>query len=89
MITAMRCASSSAGRRAEHYASAYSPGLLAVKGRVPVEVLEALHKRGHTVNAHPDSWEGACLNGALMRDPVTGMLQAGSDPRGEAFAVAY
>lgn len=69
--------------------SAYSPGLVAVEGRVSVEVLEALRKRGHTVNAHPDWREGACLNGALMRDPVTGVLQGGADPRGEAFAVAY
>ena len=56
---------------------------------MPVEVLEALRKRGRTVNAHPDGLKGACLNGALMRDPVTGVLQGGANPRGEAFAVAY
>ena len=56
---------------------------------MPVEVLEALRKRGRTVNAHPDGLKGACLNGALMRDPVTGVLKGGANPRGEAFAVAY
>ncbi|MBC7778919.1 MAG: gamma-glutamyltransferase, partial [Proteobacteria bacterium] len=69
--------------------SAYSPGLIAIEGRVPAEVMDALRQRGHTVNAHPDWWEGACLNGALLRDPATGVLQGGADPRGEAFAVAY
>lgn len=69
--------------------SAYNPGLVTLEGRIPSAVSEALRAKGHAVAAHPDWWEGACLNGALVRNPATGVLQGGADPRGEASAVAY
>lgn len=69
--------------------SSCNPGLMRVEQRVAAGVLESLRQLGHTVEAHPPWWEGACLNGALLRDPTSGVLQGGADPRGEAFAVAY
>ena len=30
-----------------------------------------------------------CLYGVITRDPRTGVLQGGADPRGEAYAVGY
>jgi gamma-glutamyltranspeptidase/glutathione hydrolase len=71
------------------YPSAYSPGLLRAEGRIAPAVLEALRQRGHQVEAYPDWWEGSCLYGVITRDPLTGVLQGGADPRGEAYAVGY
>jgi gamma-glutamyltranspeptidase/glutathione hydrolase len=68
---------------------AYNPGLMRIEKRVPLEVFESLRERGHTVEAHPEWWEGACLYGAIVRDPLSGVLQGGADPRGEAYAVGY
>jgi gamma-glutamyltranspeptidase len=52
-------------------------------------VLEALRQRGHTVERLPDWFEGACLYGMIIRQPQSGVLQGGADPRGEAYAVGY
>ena len=68
---------------------AYNPGLMRIEKRVALGVFESLRERGHTVEAHPEWWEGACLYGAIVRDPVSGVLQGGADPRGEAYAVGY
>jgi gamma-glutamyltranspeptidase len=48
-----------------------------------------LQQRGHTVEVLPDWWEGSCLYGVIKRNPVTGVLQGGSDPRGESYAAGY
>ena len=69
--------------------SAYNPGLMRAEGRITPDVLDALRQRGHTVEAYPDWWEGSCLYGMILRNPQTGVLQTGADPRGEAYAVGY
>jgi gamma-glutamyltranspeptidase/glutathione hydrolase len=71
------------------YPSAYNPGLVRAEARLGPELMNALRARGHSVEAHPDWWEGACLYGAITRDPRSGVLQGGADPRGEAYAVGY
>jgi gamma-glutamyltranspeptidase/glutathione hydrolase len=71
------------------FPSAYNPGLMRAEGRIAPDVLEALRQRGHKVEAYPDWWEGSCLYGVILRDPHTGVLQGGADPRGEAYAVGY
>ena len=71
------------------FPSAYNPGLMRAERRIAPEVLEALRQRGHTVEVYPDWWEGSCLYGVIIRDPSTGVLQGGADPRGEAYAVGY
>jgi gamma-glutamyltranspeptidase/glutathione hydrolase len=71
------------------FPSAYSPGLMRAEGRIAADVLDALRQRGHKVEAYPDWWEGSCLYGVITRNPRTGVLQGGADPRGEAYAVGY
>jgi gamma-glutamyltranspeptidase/glutathione hydrolase len=71
------------------YPSAYNPGLLRAEKRIGAQVLDGLRALGHQVEAHPDWWEGACLYGAITRDPQSGVLQGGADPRGEAYAIGF
>ena len=71
------------------YPSDYQPGVMRGEGRIPEDVIEALRKRGHTVERYPDWWEGSALYGVIKRDPHTGVLQGGSDPRCEAYGVGY
>ena len=68
---------------------AYEPGVMRAEGRIPQEVIDALRQRGHTVEQYPDWWEGSALYGVITRDPRTGVLQGGADPRSEAYAVGY
>lgn len=69
--------------------ASYLPGVMRAEGRVAGEILDALRQRGHTVERLPDWFEGACLYGMIIRHPQSGVLQAGADPRGEAYAVGY
>ena len=71
------------------YPYAYQPGLMRAESRISAEFLDSLRQRGHKIETYPDWWEGACLYGAIMRDPATGILQGGADPRGEAYALCY
>jgi gamma-glutamyltranspeptidase/glutathione hydrolase len=69
--------------------ASYLPGVMRAEGRISGEVLDSLRQRGHTVERLPDWFEGACLYGMILRHPQSGVLQAGADPRGEAYAVGY
>jgi gamma-glutamyltranspeptidase / glutathione hydrolase len=69
--------------------ASYLPGVMRAEGRIAGEILEALRQRGHTVERLADWFEGACLYGMIIRHSQTGVLQAGADPRGEAYAVGY
>ena len=68
---------------------AYEPGVMRAEGRIPQEVIDSLRQRGHTVESYPDWWEGSALYGVVTRNPSTGVLQGGADPRSEAYAVGY
>ncbi len=67
----------------------YFPGVMRTEGRISPEAREGLRQRGHTVEELPDWWEGSCLYGVITRNPQTGVLQGGADPRGEGYAVGY
>ena len=69
--------------------SKYEPGMLRMEGRIPNEVTEALRKKGHVVERYPDWCEGSALYCMITRDPATGVLRGGADPRCEAYAVGY
>jgi gamma-glutamyltranspeptidase / glutathione hydrolase len=71
------------------YPYVYQPGVMRAEGRIALQVVESLRQHGHTVEPLPDWWEGSCLYGMITRDPRTGVLQGGADPRGEAYAVGY
>jgi gamma-glutamyltranspeptidase/glutathione hydrolase len=54
------------------------PPIFAIEDRIPAATRDALKGRGYTLKLIPSD-EGS-LNG-VMRDPATGFLQSGSDPR--------
>ncbi|WP_427152940.1 gamma-glutamyltransferase family protein [Streptomyces sp. TRM70308] len=62
------------------------PGHLVVEERMPPEVLAALRARGHDLALGPAWSEGRLC--AVARDPDTGLLSAGANPRGmQGYAV--
>jgi gamma-glutamyltranspeptidase/glutathione hydrolase len=65
---------------------AYHPGVLNVEAGIPQRTRGELSALGHTV-----SEIGACGVGAVVtrRDPATGVLQAGADPRRPTYALAF
>ena len=63
------------------------PGEMSVENRVPEGVRAALVSRGHKLRiAGP--WTMGSL-AAIVVDPKTGVLSAGTDPRVDAYAVAW
>ena len=68
------------------YPRAYHPGVLNLETGFPDATAAALAARGHTINR-----VGACGTGAVItqRDPDTGILAAGADPRRPTYAMAW
>jgi gamma-glutamyltranspeptidase/glutathione hydrolase len=68
------------------YPRAYRPGQLNVEPGIPGSARAELRALGHTV-----SEIGACGIGAVVtrRDPETGALSAGADPRRPTYALAW
>ncbi|HEY8368587.1 MAG TPA: gamma-glutamyltransferase family protein [Thermodesulfobacteriota bacterium] len=67
----------------------YAPGRLYLEAEIPAETASALAALGHDVQRWPvQPWTsgGVC---AVLRDPATGLLHAGADPRREAYALAW
>ena len=70
------------------YVPVYLPGVLRAEARIEADVLDALVAKGHAVEQLPPWWEeGACLYAMIRVEPDTGVLQAGADPRGGAYAL--
>jgi gamma-glutamyltranspeptidase/glutathione hydrolase len=63
------------------------PGEMSVEQRVPEAVREALIKRGHKLRVG-GPWTMGSL-AAIVVDPRTGVLSAGTDPRVDAYAIAW
>jgi gamma-glutamyltranspeptidase / glutathione hydrolase len=64
------------------------PDALNMESRFPAAVREELAARGHAVVTLGDL-EGPCSVEIIRRDPATGVLLAGSDPRRDGWALAY
>src|SRR5262249_23196462 len=64
------------------------PDALNLEARFPPDVRDVLAARGHAVVTLGDL-EGPCSVEIIRRDPATGVLQAGSDPRRDGWALAY
>jgi gamma-glutamyltranspeptidase/glutathione hydrolase len=62
------------------YPRAMSPGAVTVESRIDDSVLAGLRHRGHTVTVAEPWSEGRLC--AVARDPDTGVLSAGANPRG-------
>ena len=61
-------------------------GVVVVEDRVPASVLDGLARRGHEVQVS-DPWSLGRMC-AVSRDPRTGVLRAGANPRGmQGYAV--
>ena len=67
------------------YPRAYKPGVLNVEAGIPQATRDELAALGHLVTEI-----GACGIGAVVthRDPATGVLSAGADPRRPTYALA-
>jgi len=63
------------------------PGDLVVESRIPVAIQQALIARGHKLRVDPPWWIGS--NGGILIDARNGVLDAGADPRVEAYAWAW
>jgi len=63
------------------------PGQMSVEARVPEAVRQALIQRGHKLKVG-GPWTMGSL-AAIMVDPKTGVLSAGTDPRVDAYAIAW
>jgi gamma-glutamyltranspeptidase/glutathione hydrolase len=68
------------------YPHVYYPGQLSMEAGFPAETEEALKALGHTVVR-----ETVCGMGATItrRDPETGVLSAGADPRRACYAIGW
>jgi gamma-glutamyltranspeptidase/glutathione hydrolase len=67
---------------------AYRDRLVDVEGRIPASVRDGLAARGHQVNAIED-WSWIVGGGqGIRRDPESGALQGGADPRRDGYALA-
>ena len=60
---------------------------LTIEDRVPPAVIEDLRARGHNVRLL-GPLSGPCSAEIILRDPGTGLLLAGSDPRRDGYAMA-
>ncbi len=64
--------------------------MLALEEGIPVEVMARLAEMGHPVR--PVSGMGRALFGrgqVILRDPASGVLTGGSDPRADGCAMTY
>jgi gamma-glutamyltranspeptidase len=67
---------------------AYRDRLVDVEGRIPDPVRDGLRARGHQVNVI-DDWSWIVGGGqGIRRDPESGALQGGADPRRDGYALA-
>jgi gamma-glutamyltranspeptidase len=64
------------------------PDVLTMERRFSDETRRELARRGHPVNAVGDL-DGPCSVEIIQRDPASGMLLAGSDPRRDGWALAW
>ena len=69
--------------------NAYTPGRLYAEASLGAGFAAALASLGHDVKTWPAvHWEAGAVC-AIVRDPATGLLHAGADPRREAYAAAW
>jgi gamma-glutamyltranspeptidase / glutathione hydrolase len=66
----------------------YRDRLIDAEARIAAETREGLARRGHAVNVI-DDWSWVVGGGqGIMRDPESGALMAGADPRRDGYALA-
>lgn len=65
-----------------------APVELRVEARLGESAIEALRAKGHRLVVQP-GWGGSGAAQAIARDPATGVLVGGSDPRVEGLALGF
>jgi gamma-glutamyltranspeptidase / glutathione hydrolase len=66
----------------------YRDRLIDAEARISAETRVGLAQRGHQVNAI-DDWSWIVGGGqGIVRDPESGVLMAGADPRRDGYALA-
>ena len=68
------------------YPHTYSPGQLAVEPDLPAETVDQLGRLGHEIVTVVSAGMGATVS---HRDPDTGVLSSGGDPRRACYALAW
>jgi len=63
------------------------PNQIALEDRIPPDVRQELTNRGYLVDTSGPWTMGA--NCGITIDPGTGVLNAGADPRGDSYALAW
>ncbi len=71
---------------AARYHHQWVPDRVSVEPGVPESVAKGLRARGHEVQRAATAWSSAQV---IVIDPETGLLEGGSDPRGDGIAVGY
>lgn len=71
------------------YPQAMLPGEMRIEPRIPADVMSTLTAMGHKVKTEPDWAESSGGMVVVTRDPVTGVLQAGADPRRSCYAAGW
>jgi gamma-glutamyltranspeptidase/glutathione hydrolase len=69
--------------------SPFAVGNVNMESRFPQATVQALEQLGHPVELWSELAPAAGAVCAVMRDPATGWLHAGADPRREAYAIAW
>ncbi|CAA9545672.1 MAG: Gamma-glutamyltranspeptidase, partial [uncultured Thermomicrobiales bacterium] len=62
--------------------------VLVIEERFPPAVREDLARRGHTLEII-GPWEATGSAVVIQRDPATGALMGGADPRRDAYAIGW
>ncbi|MCQ2445001.1 MAG: gamma-glutamyltransferase [Mailhella sp.] len=62
---------------------------LKIEGRVPADVADELRKRGHPIKVVDGFTDTMGHAGAILINQETGVLQGGTDPRGDGLAAGY
>ena len=67
----------------------YAPGVMNAEGRIPVEVVAELERRGHIVERWPDWTPRAGSLCTIVIDREHGTLTGGADPRRLSYAIGW
>lgn len=68
------------------YPHVYNPGLLTLEEAIPLTTAQALHAMGHNVQRAVNCGMGATIS---TRNPETGTLSTGGDPRRACYAMGW